>query len=66
MGKKAQKRSNTTVKGGLLGSIKGKIILMGVIAIIASCVLGYVGIASLNENSSNNEVLTTINRINLY
>ena len=63
MGKKAQKRSNTTVKGGLLGSIRGKIIL---IAITASCVLGYVGIASLNENSSNNEVLTTINRINLY
>lgn len=66
MGKKAQKLNNVKPKKGLSGSIKGKIILMGGIAIAASCVLGYVGMDSLNKNSSNNEILTDINRINLY
>ncbi len=47
-------------------SIKGKILLMGGTAILASAVLGGVGITSLNKNSRNNEVLKKINQINLY
>lgn len=46
-------------------SIKGKILLMGGVAIAASVVLGSVGITALNKNSRNNEVLKQINAINL-
>jgi len=66
MEKSMQKHNNGDGKESFFGSIKGKIILMGVIAVVASCVSGYVGMASLNKNSSNNEMLTDINRINLY
>lgn len=47
-------------------SIKGKILLMGGVAILASVVLGMVGVTSLNKNNRNNEVLKKINQINLY
>lgn len=53
-------------KGNFLTSIKGKIVLMGTVAIAASGILGYVGMSSLNRSSRNNEVSTDINRINLY
>ncbi|MBE6024450.1 MAG: HAMP domain-containing protein [Cellulosilyticum sp.] len=49
-----------------LKSIKGKILFIGTISIIASSILGYVGISSLNKNGNNNDVLSEINRINLY
>ncbi len=52
--------------GDFLGSIKGRIALMGGIAVVASIVLGYVGMNALNKNSRNNGLLTDINRINLY
>ena len=61
-----EQKFNHRGMGGLLGSIKGKIALMGGIAIVASVVLGYVGMSALNKNSRNNELLTDINRINLY
>lgn len=38
---------------------------MGGVSILASLILGYAGLSSLNKNSVNNEVLSTINRINL-
>lgn len=47
-------------------SIKQKILLMGGIALLASVILGYVGISALNRNSNSNEVLSAINNINLY
>lgn len=53
-------------KGRFLQSIRGKIFLMGSTAVIASVILGAVGIISLNQNNSNQEVLTEMNRINLY
>lgn len=53
------------VRTGLGQSIKGKILLMGGVAILASVILGSVGIAALNKNSRNNEVLKKINQINL-
>ena len=52
-------------KENFLHSIKGKVLFMGGVSILASLVLGYAGLSSLNKNSVNNEVLSTINRINL-
>ena len=46
-------------------SIKGKILIVGGVAILASVVLGGVGITALNKNSRNNEILKQINQINL-
>lgn len=53
------------VRTGLGQSIKGKILIMGGVAIAASVILGSVGIVALNKNSRNNEVLKEINQINL-
>ena len=66
MEKGRQKQSQGMGKGNFLTSNKGKIVLMGAVAIAASGVLGYVGMSSLNRSSRNNEVSTDINRINLY
>ena len=56
----------TTQTGGFLQTIRGKILLMGGTAILASCILGAAGVIALNKNSRNNEVLTEMNRINQY
>lgn len=53
-------------KGGFFQGVRGKIFLMGGMAMIAAIILGVSGIISLNSNNSNNEVLTQMNRINLY
>ena len=53
------------MKGQLGKSIKGKILLMGGVAILASVVLGGVGITALNKNSKNNTVLKEVNQVNL-
>lgn len=55
-----------TGKGNFLKSIRGKICLMGATAILAMGALGVTGIVSLNKNNANNEVLSRMNRINLY
>ena len=49
-----------------LQSIRGRILLMGSVAIASSVILGYVGISSLDSSSRNNEVLKEINLINVY
>lgn len=54
-----------TSRGNLGQSIKGKVLIMGGVAILASVVLGGVGVAALNKNSRNNDVLKEINQINL-
>ena len=59
-------RNDSGHRGGLLQSIRGKIFLMGGTAIAASLILGITGIVSLNQNNSNNEVLSQMNHINLY
>lgn len=56
----------TAQTGGFLQSIRGKILLMGGTAILASCILGAAGVVALNKSSRNNEVLTEMNRINQY
>lgn len=53
------------MKMKLVQSIKGKILLMGGVAIAASVILGSGGITALNKNSRNNEVLKEINAINV-
>ena len=60
-----KKDRKSKVRTGLGQSIKGKILVMGGAAILASVILGSVGIVALNKNSRNNEVLKEINRINL-
>lgn len=55
-----------TGNGNFLKSIRGKICLMGATAILAMGALGVTGIVSLNKNNANNEVLSRMNRINLY
>ena len=53
------------VNGGLFQSIKSKIMFMGVFAIIASMVVGLVGIVSINKNVKNSSVETLVNEINM-
>ena len=62
-----EKKMKTSSEGreSLLGSIKGKVIFMGVLSILASVILGVAGLSSLSKNSVNNEVLAKINNINL-
>ena len=48
------------MKMRLVQSIKGKILLMGGVAIAASVILGSGGITALDKNSRNNEVLKEI------
>lgn len=61
-----KKSENLGGKGSFLQSIRGKIYLMGGTAVTASLILGITGIVSLNQNNSNQEVLTQMNRLNLY
>ena len=51
-------------KFALLQSIKSKIVLMGVFAIAAAVIIGYVGIKSINRNVKNSQVESVVNTIN--
>lgn len=55
-----------STNGVFLQSIKGKVFLMGIIALILSGVLGTVGIMALNRNNRNQDILNKMNQINLY
>lgn len=46
-------------------SIRGKLILLGIVAVAATAVLGSVGIWSLNSTNKNNDLLSAMNEINL-
>ena len=50
---------------GVFGGIKGKIRLIGGVAILSAVVLGTVGVSALNKNSRSNQILKEINEINL-
>ena len=63
--KKVNIKTTELKKESLLGSIKGKVLFMGILSILASVMLGVVGVSSLSKNSVNNEVLAKINNINL-
>lgn len=55
------KKDNTSI----LRSMKGKLILLGLVAIATTVILGLTGISVLNSNNANNQVLADINNINL-
>ena len=46
-------------------SIKAKLIMLGVVSIVCTVILGFVGIYIMNSNNANNQVLNDINNINL-
>ena len=60
MGKVVKNNQKTTAKGGPKGifiqSIKGKVIVMGMISILIAGVIGCVGIMSVNNNLTNSDV----------
>ena len=53
-------------KASFLQSIKGKVVLMGAVALVSAFILGYVGISAVNKTGKNNEILSEINEVNLY
>lgn len=57
---KGQKKSGT-----IFQSIKGKIAIMGVFAILAAVIVGYVGITSVDRNAKNSQVESTVNAISV-
>ena len=58
--------SGRGTKGNFLQTIMGKILFMGGIALAASVALGYMGMSALIKNSRNNQMLSEMNRINLF
>lgn len=52
-------------KTSILRSVKGKLIVLGTVAIACTVILGVTGISVLNSNNANNQVLADINNINL-
>lgn len=58
---KPKERANTSI----LHSIKGKLLLLGVVSIASTVILGITGIKMMNSNNANNQVLADINKINL-
>ncbi len=62
---KMKKSKGTKRKGTILQSIKGKIAIMGVFAIVAAGLVGYVGITSINRNVRNSQVESNVNSISV-
>ena len=58
---KTKEKTNTSI----LRSVKGKLIILGLVSIATTVILGIMGITVLNSNNSNNQVLADINNINL-
>ena len=56
-----KQHANTSI----LKSIKGKLILLGIVSIASTITLGITGIKLMNSNNANNQVLADINKINL-
>ena len=49
----------------LFKSIRGKLILLGVVAMLTTLILGITGIAMINRNNGNTKVLEDVNKINV-
>ncbi len=66
---KKEKQSAQAASGGKklpgIRSIRGKLILLGLVAVLATAVLGMVGIYSLGSTNKNNDLLALINDVNL-
>ena len=61
----ANKKTVNKNRMGVFGGIKGKIRLIGGVAILSAVVLGTVGVSALNKNSRNNQILKDVNEVNL-
>ncbi len=51
--------------GGFVHSVKGKILIMGILGIAAAAVIGIVGVFSINKNAQSSEIVSTVNEINV-
>ncbi len=45
--------------------MKGKILIMGFLALLAIAIIGTVSILSVNKNNDNNQIMADMNEINL-
>ncbi|WP_158589433.1 methyl-accepting chemotaxis protein [Butyrivibrio sp. CB08] len=53
------------MKGKFYQSVKGKILMMGALGIIAALIIGIVGVTSINRNGQISEVVSLVNEINV-
>ncbi|MCR5556165.1 MAG: hypothetical protein K6F75_01215 [Butyrivibrio sp.] len=53
------------MKGKFYQSVKGKILMMGALGIIAAIIIGAVGVTSINRNGKNSEVVSLVDEIGL-
>lgn len=60
-----KKKTHVNIKRNLFQSVKGKILLIGILGIDAAIVIGLVVIISINRNANNSEVVSTVNEINI-
>ncbi len=51
------------MKGKFFQSVKGKILMMGALGIVAAIIIGVVGVTSINRNGKNSEVVSLVNEI---
>jgi methyl-accepting chemotaxis protein len=58
-------KSKVKSKGNFFQSVKGKILLMGALGIVAALIIGSVGVSSINKNGQNSEVVALVNEINV-
>ena len=61
MSKQTSQRNN----GTFIQSVKGKILVMGILGIAVAIAIGIVGIISINRNAANSEVVSTVDEINI-
>jgi methyl-accepting chemotaxis protein len=59
------KKQNSSSKGTFFQSVKGKILMMGALGIVASLIIGIVGVSSINRNGQISEVVSLVNEINV-
>ena len=51
------------MKSKFYQSVKGKILMMGALGIIAAVIIGVVGVSSIHKNGQNSEVVSLVNEI---
>ncbi|WP_029322412.1 methyl-accepting chemotaxis protein [Butyrivibrio sp. AE3004] len=59
------KEQTTISKGNFIQSVKGKILVMGILGITAALVIGIVGVVSINRNAKNSEIVSMVEEINV-
>ncbi len=59
------KQKTQSTKFTYIRSVKGKILVMGILGIAAAIVIGLVGVSSINRNAKYSEVVSTVDKINI-